>query len=931
MTQRVPPQPEPDVRPEDVPLHEDVRWLAASLGAVIRRLEGEDAFETVESLRQACRARRRGEPGAPTLAALLAEVDALPVSRAAVTARAFTLFFLLINTAEQVHRVRRARAYRSVEGAEPQAASARWAMQSLRAAGHDAPSVERALLELDVRPVLTAHPTESTRRTLLALQGRVADLLLAQEGAPAAERRASEDALEGEIELLWTTAEVRQDRPTVRDEVSTVLWYLETSLLDAGMRAREALVRAFEDEFGATGDPVRQLVPLRIGNWVGGDRDGNPFVTPDTTVATARRTSYAMLGRYARALTDLTERLSVSATIAPPPAALRASVESDSAVLPDVIEANRARNADEPLRLKLSLMTARVEAARRLTAARDGGRPAEEPAAYSSAAELEADLLLVREGLLAAGAERACRMTLDPLLAMVRSHGMHGYLMDVRDHADVHRAAVDDLAKVLELPSLAGEALRAELIGRRPLVNPHLPLAEDTARVLETFRAIHTVQAELGEAAASTYIVSMAREPDDLLRVLLLAREAGLVDLAADAPSSRLDVVPLFETLDDLERAPDVMRALLEDAVYRRQLEARGDRQEVMIGYSDSSKDAGILASSWALYRVQEQLAELFRKKGVELLLFHGRGGSVGRGGGSPVARALAALPPGTVNGRIKITEQGEIISQQFGLLPIAERTLEVMLTGALMQTLNHARAQAPGEMREFRDTMTWLAERGLAVYRKLVHEDDAVFAMFRDVTPIDELADARFGSRPAYRPGAGTGVSGIRAIPWGFGWTQIRLMLPGWLGVGTALAEQAKTEQGLTVLRRMAAEWPFFDDLLGKIEMVCAKADLEIARAYVTALGGDLELLERLEEEFRRTVDAVLRIRESDTLLRDNEVLQSAIALRNPYVDPLSLLQITLIRRKDSMPESDPSRGEVVAALATTVSGIAQGLRNTG
>ena len=919
------------MRREDVALHDDVRWLAASLGRVIRRLESEAAFETIEALRRACRARRHRAPGAPSLDDLIAQVEALSLDQCAVTARAFTLFFLLINTAEQVHRVRRARAYRTVDNAEPQPASARWAMRALRAAGHDVSKVERAMRALDVRPVLTAHPTESTRRTLLSLQSRVADLLLSRDEASLAERRSIEEMLDGEVELLWITAEVRQDRPSVNDEVSTVLWYLETRLLDASARARDALVQAFEEEFGASSESVQNLVPLRFGNWVGGDRDGNPGVTPDVTVATARRSSYAILGRYAEALADLVERLSVSASIASPPDELRASIESDCKLVPEVYEANRRRNADEPVRLKLTLMLGRVEATRRLTAARDAGRKAEDPAAYADAGELERDLLLVRESLERAGAMHACHTTLDPVLEVVRAHGLYGYLMDVRDHAEVHRAAVDDIAAQLGMPSLDGDALRAELGSRRPLVNSNVPLADDTTRVLNTFRAVRAIQAEIGEAAASTYIVSMTTEPEDLLRVLLLARETGLVNLTAQPPQSRLDVVPLFETLDDLERAPAVMRALLDDPVYRRQLSARGNQQEVMIGYSDSGKDAGILASSWALYQVQEDLARVFHEADIELTLFHGRGGSVGRGGGSPVARALAALPPGTVNGRIKITEQGEIISQQFGLLPVAERTLEVTLSGVLLQELETIPRPGDAELHEFRETMTDLAARGLTVYRELVHEHDDLFKLFRTVTPIDELADARFGSRPAYRPGAGEGITGIRAIPWGFGWTQMRLMLTGWLGAGTALAHYASTREGLDVLRRMASTWPFFDDLLGKIEMVCAKADLEIARTYVQYLGGDLELLSRLEREFENTVDAVLRIRDSETLLRDNPVLQSAIALRNPYVDPLSLLQIVLLRRKRELSNDAPAREAAEAVLATTLSGIAQGLRNTG
>ncbi len=924
--------PGPMVRREDVPLHDDVRWLAAALGGAIARLEGESAFATIEGLRAACRARRRAEPGAATLDQLLETVAGLPLDVSAVAARAFTLFFLLINTAEQVHRVRRSRAYRG-DGAAPQPASALWAMRRLREQGRSADEVAAAIARLDVRPVLTAHPTESTRRTLLALQARVADLLLARDDASSTERRALEERLEGEVELLWTTAEVRQDRPSVRDEVSTVLWYLETRLIDASAAARDAFVRAYEDEFIGSSPLVHAAIPLRLGNWVGGDRDGNPFVTPEITLATARRASHAILGRYRDAVEKLIEQLSLSAHIAPAPLPLLASLENDRAILPDVWEANCRRNADEPVRFKLTFVAARLEATRRRIASRDAGRPASEPAAYEHAAALEDDLRLVRDAVSAAGAAHARRTTIDPLLAAVRAHGFHGFLLDLRDHADMHRAALDEIAALIGAEPLAGDVLRAELLGRRPLLGAALPIGAATQRVVDTFRVMRTVQQEIGDVAASTYIVSMTTEPDDLLRVLLLARESGLVDLAAVPPVSRLDVVPLFETLDDLERAPDVMRALLDDPAYARQLTARGNRQEVMIGYSDSGKDAGILASSWALYQGQEALAALFHERGVELSLFHGRGGSVGRGGGSPVYRALAALPPHTVNGRLKITEQGEIISQQFGLLSVAERTLEVTLAGALLQEFTDWReGQDASEIASYRDAMTTLAARGLEVYRRLVHESDALFTLFRLVTPVAELADARFGSRPAYRPGAAPGIGGIRAIPWGFGWTQIRLMLTGWLGAGTALAEAVSTPAGLAAMQRMTRDWPFFDDLLGKIEMVCAKTDLEIARVYVRQLGGDLTLLSELEDEFRRTVRALLAIRQREHLVAESPVLQSAIALRNPYVDTLSLLQIALLRRKRvTPPETEEERTRIDEVLATTLSGIAQGLRNTG
>ncbi|HEX2600765.1 MAG TPA: phosphoenolpyruvate carboxylase [Gemmatimonadaceae bacterium] len=915
-------------RPEDLPLHDDVRWLAGALGRVIRRLEGDEAFTIVERLRVATRARRHGESGAPGLEEILRQIDGFTVDQCAVAARAFTLFFLLINTAEQTHRVRRRNAYLGRGMADPQPASARWTMRHLRSLGATGEDVENAMLALDIRPVLTAHPTESTRSTLLGLQARVADRLLAREAAPPDEVRLIEQSLEGEIELLWLTREVREDRPTVLDEVSSALWYLETRLLEAGAFMHSTLALAFEEEFARSADSFRLAVPLRFGTWVGGDRDGNPYVTPEITIATARRASHAILGRYQQALDELTRQLSLSSSIAKPMEALMDSLEKDEKLLPLIWKKNRQRNADEAVRLKLSFMAARIEATRRLVASRDAGRVKKEPAAYPDAAAFEADLQLIRKSLLRAGAINACRTALDPLYAAVRAHGFHGFMMDLRDHADVHTAAVEEI-----LGNADGEKLRTALVGRRPLVTAKRKLSDATRKVVDTFRAMRTIQGEAGEAAASTYIISMARSADDLLKVLLLAREAGLVSLSGKSAESRVDVVPLFETLDDLEHAPAVMRSLFEDPVYARQLEARRRHQEVMIGYSDSSKDAGMIASSWGLYRAQESLSDLCDEMRVQLKLFHGRGGSVGRGGGSPVYRALAALPPGTTHGRIKITEQGEIISQQFGLLPVAERTLEVTAAGVLLHEFSDWRRKVGvKEVQDFRDVMDRLSNRSRDVYRDLVYEGDALFELFRMATPIDELANARFGSRPAYRPGSKAGIEGIRAIPWGFGWTQIRLMLTGWLGVGTALGEEVSTRAGLRRLQRMAESWPFVDDMLGKCEMVCAKTDIEIARAYVKHLGGDLKLLDLLVKEYQRAVESLLLIRGHSQLLDDNPVLQAAIALRNPYVDPLSLMQVSLLRRKRTAAAgSDKQKEAVDDALATTLSGIAQGLRNTG
>jgi phosphoenolpyruvate carboxylase len=913
----------PEVRPEDRALAEDVRMLAGQLGEVIRRLEGEAAYRAVERLRQGCRAHRRGEPEAPSLDALLDEVRSLPLDTAAHVARAFTLFFFLINTAEQVQRVRRREAFLE-QGEGPTHASAASVFRELKAQGKSPAEIRARLAALEVRPVLTAHPTEATRRTVLALQARVADALLARTDASPEERRALEGRIATEIELLWLTSEVRRDRPSVLDEVSTVVWYLEDRLLPAALRLDGHVARAFEEELG---EPLATSVVSPVGSWVGGDRDGNPFVTPDITLQAARRTARAALGWYADQVDRLAEALSVSDALRPAPAELRRSIERDREVLADAWARNSGRDRDEPIRLELSMIAARLRGTAAALLAREQGQAGDREDRYLDKQAFVEDLRLVRRALRAAGATRGAETLVRPFEALVDRVGLGGFRLDLREDADAHTRALDAIADALGLEPLDGEALRAELRGRRPLVAPSLPLDDATRKTLDVFHAQRRIQTELGEETAATYIISMTQRTEDLLRVLVLAREAGLVDLAAETPRSRLDVVPLFETRADLEHAAGIMNELFEDPVYRRQLRARGMRQEVMLGYSDSAKDAGVLPAAWALYQAQEALSEVAALHGVHLSLFHGRGGTVGRGGGSPVYRALSALPPKTIGDRIKITEQGEIISQKFALAPIAERSLEVMLAGTLRATFRDWREGVDeGDVATWRDTMDRLAKRALPTFRSVVHDDPDLFYMFQGITPVKALAHVHFGSRPAYRDkGTGT-MKGIRAIPWVFGWTQIRLMLPGWLGVGAALEAELDTEGGLARLRKMARQWPFFDDLLAKVEMVAGKADIEVARLYAERLGADLDLFRHLEAELQRTVSAIERIRERP-ILADQPALRTAIQLRNPYVDPLSLLQVSLLEKQRGGTD-DP---RVDAALGTTLNGVAQGLRNTG
>ena len=922
------PATHPEVRPQDRPLQEDVRYLASALGQVIKRLEGDAVFQAVEDLRSACRGRRRGEATAADLDTLLARVADFPLEVAAPVARAFTLFFFLINTAEQVHRVRRRHAYEDGAEHSAQPASIRWAFEKLRDSKRSAAEVREYMRELEVRPVLTAHPTEATRRTLLQLQARLADALLKRENSQPEERARVENGIDAEIELLWLTDEVRRDRPSVLDEVSSVIWYLEDRLLDASVQVSESAERAFQLAFG---EPLGFSLRMPMGSWVAGDRDGNPFVTPEITMAAARRTAHALLGLYHRKVWRLVERLSVSDRLGGVPDVLRQSLERDKPLLPRLWEMNRKRDQHEPLRLKLTFISGRLEATRREIATRDAGQLERIPGAYATADEFWKDLDVVRQSLVHARADQARRSLLEPLIGLVEVLGFAGYYLDLREDSEMHTRTLAAIAKAVGVPELDDAAIHRELMGMRPLVSAYAPLDEEAARTSKLFHTMREVQEEFGERCAQTYIVSMTKTSTDLLRVLILAREAGLVDLAREEPFSRLDVVPLFETQADLFNGPSIMKALFADPVYLRQLKARGMHQEVMLGYSDSAKDVGVVAAAWELYRAQEALAEVSREAGVTLTLFHGRGGTVGRGGGSPVYRAFTALPPGTVSGRVKITEQGEIISQKFGILSIAERSLEVMLTGTLMAKFSDFRTELePGAEARYREVMARLSESSQAAFRKVVHDDTALFQMFLKATPVRELGHVHFGSRPAYRErGAGT-IKGLRAIPWNFGWTQMRLMASAWLGAGTALDQVIAEPGGLDLLKQMAKNWPFFSDLLDKIEMVCAKADIDVARLYARELGADPAVYGGLEEEFKRTVQSLHRIRERDMLL-DHRFLQGALTLRNPYVDALNLLQVSLLKKKRKLAEDDPQLKLLDAALGTTLNGIAQGMRNTG
>ncbi|QQR89603.1 MAG: phosphoenolpyruvate carboxylase [Myxococcales bacterium] len=911
-------------------LHEDVRWLSSTLGQVIRRLEGQASFEAVELMRTQCRARRRRDEGAPNLFEIYQHLEGIDEKQWTIVSRAFTLFFLLINTAEQVDRARKHQQMIDDAGGEHAPGTLPWAMLRLKEAGFTSKQVREQIAHTQVRPVLTAHPTEATRRTVLSLQARIADRLLERDHASETRIKEIEKEVEAEVEMLWLTSEVRHDRPLVMDEVGTNLWYLEDGFFEVGADLAQRTSEAFELVFG---DALVPSAVVRVGSWVGGDRDGNPYVTPEITIEAVQNTAWSMLGKYIENINQLIERFSFSERLAPVPSSLRASMQKDCLDLPDIWEMNQRRDADEPIRLKLSFIRGRLRRTRQHLSEKPLQPLAATYVGYRDVAEFEKDLLLVDEALGKSGAHQTRATLLQPLLLRMQMYGFHGYDLDLREDAQEHTEALNEIAKLLRLEAFDAAALQKELLGTRPLVGDLSKLSKRSRRTLDTFHAIRTLQDRFGSESANTYIISMTKSENDLLRVLLLAREAGLVDLAAEIPRSEIDVVPLFETLDDLEHASDVMKRLFQNPAYLRQLEARGKVQEVMLGYSDSAKDAGLLPSSWALYDAQRKLAQVCRDAGVQLLLFHGRGGSVGRGGGSPVVRALSALPPGTMDGIVKITEQGEVISQKYGIFSVAQQSLEVSLAGTLVACVEDWRKGVDqSEQSEFEQLMKSMSKEALVVFRDMVHEHAELFSLFQSSTPVSELAHVHFGSRPAYRD-KGTGTfKGIRAIPWVFGWNQNRIMLPGWLGVGTALKKVMSDAKGLHRLQRMIKVWPFFDDFLAKVEMVCAKADFEIAELYISELCPEgRPLFERLKEEYRSTVDAILAIREQKALLDNQEGLQAALRLRDPYIDPLSLLQVKLLKLKKNHGEQSDETIRLRAVLSTTLNGIAQGLRNTG
>ena len=897
----------PEFAPHDAPLREDVRRLGTLVGNMLAEQVSPAFLDEVERVRTAAIARRHeGAPLAP-LAELLTGVS---VDHAEALARAFATYFQAVNIAERVHRIRRRRDYQR-EGHAPQPESLLDVLARLKEQGVGAGELLEWLARLRVEPVFTAHPTEAMRRSLLEKEQAVVRALIDNfdPSRTPQERKEDDDRIFMALSSAWQTAEASPVRPSVQDEHHHVGFYLANPIYRIVPALYESLADALQQVYG-----VAVALPrlLSFATWVGGDMDGNPNVGADT-IATSLATQRAhVLEHYIADIAGLARLLSQTEGRVGVDERLARRLADYRERFPEAAAQVRPRHADMPYRSFLTVVQARLQAT----------HDDDHPEAYASPQDLLADLQLIADSLIDHRGLHAGAYAVQRLIWRVRTFGFHLARLDVRQDSRVHDEALAAMLGQPEWPERDDAARAADL---QPYASGERAFADcddESARSLKAvFATLRTARQRYGTDATGLYIISMARSAADVLAVLALARYGGLVaDAGGCVP---LDVAPLFETVDDLANAPATLRALFDDPVYRAHLEQRGGRQWVMLGYSDSGKDGGTLASRWGLQRAQVELLEVAGAAGVRLSFFHGRGGSASRGG-ARIAPALMSSPRGSVAGVLRVTEQGEVIHRKYGIRALALRNLE-QTVGAVLRASLRPREQ---EAREdaWRGHMGRLATISRQTYRAFVDREGFI-DYFRSATPIDVIERMTLGSRPSRRRSM-RGVQDLRAIPWVFAWTQCRSIITGWYGLGTALEQGAK-EFGEAALAEMARDWPFFANMLDDVEMVLAKSDLDIAEAF-SRLSGDLHepFFGLIRDEYERTTRWVLRLKGSDELLRDTPRLAVSIRLRNPYIDPMSLLQVDLLRRWRAGGSEDDV---LLRALVACVNGVSQGLQNTG
>jgi phosphoenolpyruvate carboxylase len=897
------------------PLRRDVRLLGRLLGQVLEEAGGPELLADVERLRRATIELRAADGHRREARARVVElVASFDLDRAELVARAFTVYFQLVNLAEEQHRVRALRE-RHLAGGPVRESFAAAVQEVADAAGPD--GLAALLDRLEVAPVLTAHPTEARRRAVVDALRRVAVELLRLDAPrlPGDDPATATRRLLEEITGLWRTAQLRRDRPTPLDEVRSVMAVFDATLFRLVPATYRSLEQALCGEASGTGPPPFRPY-LRWGSWVGGDRDGNPSVTAETTRATMAIQADHVLRGLEAVTRRVSHALTVAGTSTPPSPELVASLERDRADFPGPAAAIATRWPDEPYLQKLLLAAERLATTRAALLGAPGQGRAR---GYRDAGAFLADVRLVQASLAAAGAPRLAYGELQHLAWQAETFGFHLASLEVRQHAAVHAAALAELA-----PEAAGDAAALDRLAADGWGEEPAEVSGPTREVLDTLRVMAELQGRYGPDACRRYVVSFSRSAADLAAVRALAR------LAVPDGSLALDVVPLFESRADLERAADVLEEYLALPGAAAWLERRGRRLEVMLGYSDSAKDAGFLAANLALYQAQGGLAAWAAARGIDLHLFHGRGGALGRGGG-PAGRAVRGQAPGSVAGRFKVTEQGEVIYARYGNLAIGHRHLEQVTNAVLGASTPLSQAAVATAEDRYLPTATTMAFAAETAWRGLV-EKPGFAEFFAKVTPIKELGLLRIGSRPARREGdgaAGDGLVDLRAIPWVFAWSQNRCNLPGWYGLGTGLEVVAHQQEGLALLREMYAEWPFFRSLIENAEMSLAKADPLVAESYLE-LGGRPDLVSAIREEFRRTKHLVNETTRAGRLLGHRPVLRQAVDLRNPYVDALSFLQVRFLTDLRNGLDGDEA-ARAAGLVLLTVNGVAAGLQNTG
>jgi phosphoenolpyruvate carboxylase len=934
---------------KEAPLRRDVRSLGMLLGEVLREQAGDSLYDAVEALRRTAIARREAEaPQSGTANAASAtahlqhaldRVRTLDLPAAYQLTRAFGFYFELINLAETNHRKRRRLSHQLNEEASStgavQRGDLRGTLRRLREAGVTANEAYALLRRICVSPIFTAHPTEVARRSVMFKRRRISDLLEQLDRIPVPEPQleALERDLIAEITALWQTDDVRSARPTVRDEIRMALDYYESSLFDTlpVLYGEVASALAAEYPVKNAANSVRKICDLplliRFGSWIGGDRDGNPFVTPQATREALAMAHSVLLIHYRRRLQNIFEQLASSTQQVPVSAELTALLDRYLSQLRTAGQhALEERFTHESVRLLIACIMMRLGATPQ-SAVPVPANPALTP--YTRAADLLSDLTILRNSLSEHSGHRLAEMLIDPLLMEVRTYGLHLQTLDIRQHARVHANAIAEISAWQPAASCQSLTLPPAL-------------TEQTAEVLDTFRTIAELKQAYSPESIRQYVISGATSADDVLHVLWLARLGGVhVEAAGDDPG--LQPVPLFESIEDLQNAPAIMRELWTSKAYEPLLKSWNRQQEVMLGYSDSNKDGGMITSTWEIYKAHRALHEVARECNVTLRLFHGRGGTVGRGGG-PTHRAIFAQPMDSFTGELRITEQGEVLNWKYSDVILAERNLELMIAASLdalgrPDAALRRDAKTPhltGEiLPAWEAALDRLSTTSYAFYRKHIVDNPDTFTYFEQATPVAELEHARLGSRPAKRSGKKS-MADLRAIPWVFGWMQSRQLVPAYFGVGHALNEFIQsTPDGLQQLQTMAREFPLFLDIIRNVEMALAKADFGIARLYASLVENEAlrnRVFTTLEAEFNLTHRMILEITKQKSLLETNPVLNRSIRLRNPYVDPMSLIQVELIRRKrTAAANGEADSPELNRAISATINGISAGLRNTG